>query len=345
MRTIRELLNPKLLWMIAGLLFALPGLAQNSEQAGTSPAKDTPAASQRQSGAEDSAGTFSVNVNVVNLFFTVKDKHGTLVPNLGQDQFQVLEDGKPQTIKYFKADAVQPLTLGLLIDTSGSEERMLPYEQQVASQFVSEVLQPKDLAFLISFDVNVDLLQDLTARDQDLKAALRRTQINTGGGGGIPGMGGGPVPSRARGTLLYDAVYLASGEKLKREVGRKAMIIFTDGFDEGSQSTLGQAIEAAQKADTMVYVLLIFDPRYPTGSHEMFRLCQETGGRMIPVGNNQDKLSKALKQITAELRSQYYIGYTPTNRKTDGSFRKVAVHATSGDNKVQVRKGYYASKE
>jgi VWFA-related protein len=333
--------------LLAGMVFPLSGIAQQtSDQSSGSPAANQSAARQQEATPGGSAGTFKVDVNVVNLFFTVKDKHGALVPHLPQDQFTVLEDGKPQTIKYFKADAVQPLTLGLMIDTSGSEARMLPFEQEVASQFITEVLQPKDLAFLMSFDVNVDLLQDLTARDQDLRAALRKTEINTGGGGGLPGLGGGPIPqARPRGTLLYDAVYLASAEKLRHEVGRKALIIFTDGDDEGSQTTLGQAIEAAQKADTMVYVVLVYDPRFIAGDREMLRLCQETGGRVIRVGNRPEKLKTALREVSDELRSQYYIGYTPTNRQADGSFRRVEVHTNNSENKAQVRKGYYASRE
>ena len=326
-----------LLWVIFASVTALSGAAQqttNESQKAEPP------------GQQDSVGTFKVNVNLVNLYFVTKDKHGTLVPNLPQDQFEVLEDGQPQTIKYYKADASQPLTLGLLVDTSGSEARMLGTEQEVAGQFIGTVLREKDLAFLISFDVNVDLLQDLTARSQDLRAALRKTQINTGGGGGIPGMGGGPIPhARPRGTLLYDAIYLASQEKLKHEVGRKAMIIFTDGDDQGSQTSLGQAIEAAQKADTIVYVILVYDPRFIRGDREMRRLCEETGGRVIVVGTKPDKLKKALEEVSDELRSQYYIGYTPANRKADGGFRKVEIHTKTEDYRVQARKGYYAPRE
>jgi VWFA-related protein len=338
-----------LLWVVFAMMTATATATSLSAQQTTNP---SPAAvpgqphDKDQPGPQDSAGTFKVNVNLVNLYFVTKDKHGALVPNLAQDQFEVFEDGQPQTIKYYKADATQPLTLGLMVDTSGSEARMLPTEQEVAGQFISTVLGEKDLAFLISFDVNVDLLQDLTARSQDLRAALRKTAINTGGVGGIPGLGGGPVPhAHPRGTLLYDAIYLASEEKLKHEVGRKAMILFTDGKDEGSQTSLGQAIEAAQRADTIVYVLLVYDPRFIKGNREMERLCQETGGRVIVVGSKPDKLKKALQEVSDELRSQYYIGYTPANRKADGAFRKVEVHAKTEDYRVQARKGYYAPKQ
>jgi VWFA-related protein len=329
-----------LLWIVFALMTVLPGAAQQTTN------QSQPGQPQENSAQQDSAGTYKVNVNVVNLYFVTKDKHGTLIPNLAQDQFEVLENGQPQTIKYYKADASQPLTLGLMVDTSGSEARMLPVEQEVAGQFIGTVLRDKDLAFLISFDVNVDLLQDLTARSQDLRTALRKTEINTGGGGGMPGMGGGPIPqAHPRGTLLYDAVYLASHEKLMHEIGRKALIIFTDGEDEGSQTTLGQAIEAAQKADTIVYVLLVYDPRFIRGDREMRRLCEETGGRVIVVGTKPDKLKKALQEVSDELRSQYYIGYTPTDRKADGTFRKVEIHTKSQEYRVQARKGYYAPRE
>ncbi len=154
-----------LLWLVFALMTAIPGAAQQTTNQSQ---KDEPGQQQDNPRQQDSAGTFKVNVNVVNLYFLTKDKHGALIPNLAQDQFEVLEDGQPQTIKYYKADASQPLTLGLLVDTSGSEARMLSTEQEVAGQFIGTVLREKDLAFLISFDVNVDLMQDLTARSQDL---------------------------------------------------------------------------------------------------------------------------------------------------------------------------------
>jgi VWFA-related protein len=298
---------------------------------------------------DQSMATFKVSVDVVNIFLNVKDKHGLLLPNLTKNNFEVFEDGKPQTIKYFAAEADQPLTLGLLIDTSVSQTRVLPMEKEVGAAFLKDVLRKKDLAFVISFDVNVDLLQDYTNSDRDLRAAMNRTRINGGGGGGvtgIPGMGGGPVPTaNPRGTLLYDAIYLASTDKLRSEVGRKAMIILTDGEDQGSQMTIRDAVEAAQKADAMVYVLLIADRGFYGGTfggdREMRKLCEETGGRMIDVGNKMDKLQQAFNQISQELRSQYNIGYTPTNQKRDGTFRKVEIRSKEGY-KVQARRGYYA---
>lgn len=298
---------------------------------------------------EQSLETLKVNVDVVQLFFNVKDKHGGLIPSLGKDDFQLFEDSKPQTIKYFTAESNLPLTLGILIDSSGSQERVLEMEKQVGGDFLQEILRPKDEAFVISFDVNVDLLQDFTNSVHDLKAALNKARINTGGGGGpLPGLGGGPIPtSNPRGTLLYDAIYLASHDELSHEVGRKAMIILTDGEDQGSQLRIKDAIEAAQKSDSIVYVLLIADRGFYgfggySGDREMKKLSEETGGRVIEVGNKPEKLKQAFQQISQELRTQYNIGYTPTNAKHDGTFRKVEIRTKQQGYKIQSRAGYYA---
>ena len=316
-----------------------------------------PAAGAQQSTApseqpqeDQAAATLKVNVNVVQLFFNVKDKHGALIPNLAKNDFQVFEDSKPQTIKYFAAESNLPLTLGILIDSSGSQARVLDMEKQVGGEFLSEILRDKDIAFVIDFDVNVNLLQDFTNSVRLLKTALNSATINTAGGSGtgIPGLGGGTIPtSNPRGTLLYDAIYLASHDELAQQVGRKAMVLLTDGEDQGSQLKLKDAIEAAQKADSIVYVLLCADRGFYgfggySGDTEMKKLTQETGGRVIEVGNKFDKLKEGFNQIANELRSQYNIGYIPTNTKLDGGFRKVEIHNSNKDYKIQSRNGYYA---
>jgi VWFA-related protein len=308
-------------------------------------AQNPPAQEQQPPANDEPLQTFKAQVNVVNVFFNVKDKHGMLIPNLTKEDFQVLEDGKPQTIKYFSAESNQPLTLGIMIDTSASQTRVLTIEQEACAEFLHSVLRPKDLAFVINFDVDVDLDQDFTNNVRDLTRALNRVQINAGMGGGPPGLGGGPIPTTPRGTLLYDAIYLGANEKLKNEVGRKAMIIFTDGEDQGSRLRIRDAIEAAQKADTICYVILIADRGFYggfgySGDMEMRKLAEETGGRVIEVGNKQEKLRQGFEQIQNELRSQYNIGYTPTNTKLDGTYRKIQIHAK--DYKVQARQGYYA---
>ncbi len=302
---------------------------------------------QPVNGNDDNLQTFKAQVNVVNLFFNVKDKHGLLIPNLTKDDFQVFEDGKPQTLKYFSAESNQPLTLGIMIDTSASQTRVLDIEQQSCAEFLHAVLRDKDMAFVVNFDVDVDLDQDFTNNIRDLTRSLNKMQINAGVGGGPPGLGGGPVPTTPRGTLLYDAIYLGADEKLKNEVGRKAMIIFTDGEDEGSRLRIQDAIEAAQKADTICYVILIADRGFYggfgySGDSDMHKLAEATGGRVIEVGNKQDKLKQAFDQIQNELRSQYNIGYSPSNNKLDGTYRKIQIKAKGGEYKVQARQGYYA---
>lgn len=309
------------------------------------PQKATDRERQAASGQQpDRVASFAVNVNLVNLFFTVKDRHGVPVRNLSQEDFEVFEDGKPQTIKYFKADAIQPLTLGLLVDTSGSTRRILPFVRQIGTQFLSKVLRDKDLAFLISFDVGVDLLQDLTGPSPDLKAALLETSSDAGDWL-LPGKEGFPDSRKgSRGTLLYDAIYLAATEELRHEVGRKTIVIITDGVDQGSQTSLAATIEAAQKVDASVYVLLAYDLDFGARSEDIGRVCKETGGRVIEVGQKPGDLEKAIQQVSEELRTQYYIGYTPT-QKPDGSFRKLHVQVKGGDFHVQLRKGYYAPKQ
>ena len=300
--------------------------------------------------------TFKANVNLVDLFFTVKDKNGNLVPHLNKEMCGVQEDKAPQTWKSFVPETNQPLTLGILLDTSGSQQNVLPLEQQAGSQFLEQVLRSKDEAFLLSFDVNVDMLQDFTNSPRMLSHAMDKAQINTAGGGGtgIPGLGGGTVPTVGdpRGTLLYDAIYLASTEKLNQESGRKAMIILTDGEDEGSRTKISDAIAAAERSNVIVYVILIADRGFYGGFGMGYggysaakKISDETGGRLIDVGNNGPKLQAAFQQIQDELRTQYVASYTSTNTKQDGTFRHIQLdcHGDSGENlKIQVRKGYYA---
>src|SRR3954468_5490207 len=158
--------------------------------------------------------TLRKDVNVVNLFFNVKDKHSALIPDLTKADFELFEDGKPQTIKYFSKESDLPLTLGMMIDTSPSQQRVLPAEQEAGAEFLKDVMRPKDLAFLLSFDVEVDLLKDLTSNPREIERAMSKTRINAGGGSrsSIPGIGQGPIPGigNPKGTLLFDAFSLES---------------------------------------------------------------------------------------------------------------------------------------
>lgn len=280
---------------------------------------------------------FRKNVNLVTVVFTVKNKNGALIPNLTQDQFEVTEEGKPQTIKYFSSENNVPLTLGILIDTSESMERVLAKEKSVAGEFLRDILTDKDLAFIISFDLNVDLLEDVTSELTRLQKALGQAATHKPLPRRISGEGPSALP---RGTLLYDAVYLGASDVLSKQAGRKAMVIVTDGVDQGSQLQLRDALKAAQQADAVCYVLLLFDPVYGNDTVGMKQLTEQTGGRVISV-SDPSRLAKAFAEISRELRSQYSLGYSPTANKHDGKFRHISVKSRNGY-KVQARKGYYA---
>jgi VWFA-related protein len=340
-----------ILFLLATVLAAAPPtVAQNPASSTANPSQ---AGGQSPDDDQGPAGTVKVNVNVVGLFFNVKDKHGALMPNLTKSDFDVLEDGKPQTIKYFSAESNLPLTLGILIDSSGSQLRVLDMEKEVGGAFLRQILTDKDEAYVIDFNVDASLIQDYTRDVHRLQAALNKVKINTGfTTGPMPGAGGGPVPTAPgsqKGTVLYDAVYLSAHDMLAKEVGRKAMILLTDGEDEGSQLKIQDAIEAAERADAIVYVLLCADRGFYgsfqvgySGEGEMRKLTEATGGRVINVGNKFDKLKEAFDQIAAELRSQYNLGYTSTNTVLDGSYRKLEVKSKQSY-KVQCRAGYYAT--
>jgi VWFA-related protein len=292
-------------------------------------------------------GTLRVEVQVVNVYCTVKNKKGGLVTDLEASDFEIREDGKRQEIRYFDRETDRPLTLGLLFDTSGSQERILPEEKQVATQFLRQVLRPTDLALLITFDVGVDLLQDFTSEPEPLERALARARINAPGTSVNPG----PFPRRVVGTALYDAVYLAARAKLAPEVGRKAIILVSDGEDFGSKVSLEQALEATHLSDTIIYAIGVADPeRYLQGLGRPYqgkgileKLAKESGGRAIFL-SDPEELQEAFDQLASELRSQYYLGYTPTNRTRDGRFRKLEVRVKTKGLRVQARRGYYAPK-
>jgi VWFA-related protein len=323
---------------------SVPGLSQVAPSPDAPP--QGPAGDPNQDDQQQPLETLKVNVNLVSLYFTVHDKHGALIPHLTKDDFNILEDKAPQKIKNFTAENDQPLTLGILLDTSGSQQNVLPLEQQAGSAFLARVLRSKDEAFLISFDVNLDLLADYTNNAHALARAMDKAEINVGTGG----MGGMPSGT-PKGTLLYDAVYSATHEKLQQETGRKALIVLTDGEDQGSVQKIQGAIEAAQKANAIIYVLLCADRGFYgrgvytmgySGDAYMRKMAEETGGRVIDVGNNGKKMENAFAQIEEELRTQYVASYTPTNAKLDGSYRKIDIECKGDGLKAQARKGYYA---
>jgi VWFA-related protein len=289
-----------------------------------------------------SISTLNVKTSLVNVYFSARDKNG-FITNLHKDDCGLLEDKAPQTIKNFTQEKNLPLTIGILLDTSGSQTNVLPLEKESGAAFLKDVLTPKDEAFLISFDVNVDLISDYTNSPREIQRAMDKAEINTGAGSGsVTGNG------QARGTLLYDAVYLAAHDKLRPEAGRKILVMLTDGGDQGSQETLKTATEAAQKANAIIYVILIADRAFYGGFHmgysgdmDMRKLAEDTGGRVIDVGHDGKKLEEAFDQIQDELRTQYLLSYTSTNDKEDATFRTIKL--TCGPTaKIQARRGYYA---
>jgi VWFA-related protein len=335
------------------LLLALLLVSATTLRAQEAPSPDAPPPASNAPALQEPAGnpseTLQLNVNLVDAYFSVRDKGGFIL-GLGKADCQVYEDHKLQTIRNLTQEKNLPLTIGILLDTSGSQQRVLPLEQQSGARFLKQVLTPKDEAFLISFDVNVDLLSDYTNSAPALTRAINQASINTASSSaGIPGIGGGPMPTRnPRGTLLYDAVYLAAHDKLQSQAGRKILVLLTDGGDQGSQETLKSAEEAAQKANTILYVILIADHPFTdtfgtsySGKAQMEQLARDTGGRVIDVGNNGHKLEDAFDQIQNELRTQYLLSYTPANKQADGKYRKLEIDCGKGLT-VQARKGYYA---
>ena len=295
--------------------------------------------------------TIRLDVNLVSILASVRGKSGALISNLTKDDFKIYEDGKEQQIKNFTRETDLPLTLGLLVDTSASQERLIDTEQRAASQFFTKVLREKDQAFLIQFGAEAELLQDLTNSSRLLQKGLQQLRLSVPVGGLHPG----PVPTMQNqaGTILYDAVYLAANDELKREVGRKAIVLITDGVDTGSKITRDKAIEAAQKGDIIIYSIFYQDrAAYGGGGFgsisfggggegELRRMSSETGGQVFHVDRSHS-LDDIFREIQDEMRSQYAITYQPPSPKRDGSYHKIDIKLANKDYKPQARKGYYA---
>jgi VWFA-related protein len=360
--------------------------------------------------------TYTAGVKVVNVLATVRDKNGAIVRNLQKDDFTLEEDEHPQAIRYFGRETDLPLTLGLLVDTSMSQRRLIGQERTASTKFVDQVVrEDKDKAFVIHFDREVELLQDLTGSHKRLEDALAELETpeferrqgqgggpgggrggggpgsgggwpgggGRGGGGGWPGGGGGGWPGGGggrqggggyggAGTTLYDAVLLASDDLMKKQSGRKAVIVLSDGVDRGSKESLDRAIEAAHRADTLVYSILFADdqqqwgrgggfggpgwgghrggggggrmPRSndrPDGKKVLQRLSKETGGGFFEV-SKKDSIEQIYARIDEELRNQYSLGFTSDRPDAGPGYRHLRVTTRDRTFVVQAREGYYA---
>ena len=375
---------------------------QPSQNPASQPAQQQPAQKQQQAqpnqqapqpSQQAPAGKIAVETNMVTVFATVHDKHGEVVSNLAKGDFAVDEDGRPQTIGYFARENDLPLNVGLLVDTSLSQRNVLGDERRASSTFVEHIMREdkKDQAFLIHFDREVELLQDLTTSKKKLESALnlletpQQQDVSQSGGGGQGGQGGGGGQGgqggryhHGGGTQLYDAVFLASNELMAKQQGRKALIVLSDGVDRGSKESLETSIEAAQRANTVVYSILFKDdegyggdnyghhggwggmgggpgmggPRHypqqreqrPDGKKVLDRLSKETGGRLFEV-SKKEPVDQIYAHIEQELRDQYILGYTPDKNQTDAEYHKIHVSVKAKDLTVQARDGYYAPAE
>jgi VWFA-related protein len=284
--------------------------------------------------------TFSTNVRVVNVLASVRDKKGSLVRGLTKDDFTLFEDGRPQTIRYFSQESDLPLTIGMLIDTSLSQRTVLEEERGASFHFLESVLREgKDLAFIVQFDEAIFVRQDLTSSRKDLEATLQVLQPPYSDVG-------------SSGTLLYDAIRTASNQKMLKRPGRKALIIMSDGVDIGSHITLADAVEAAQRSDTLIYSILFSDETAygvsgrahhmaPEGRATLQRLSEATGGGYFEVSKKQT-IEHIFESIQEELRTQYSLGYVSDEPVTASGFRKIHLTTKKKGVVVQAKDRYYA---
>lgn len=281
--------------------------------------------------------TFSSEVKVVNVLATVRDKNGAIVRNLNKEDFEIFEDNRPQAIRYFSRESDLPLTIGLLVDTSFSQGRVLEQERAASYRFLDEVLREnKDKAVIVQFDQAVVIRQGLTSSHKELQDTLALLDLPTA-----------EQASSGSGTLLYDAVRTASIQLMRNQQGRKAFVVLTDGVDEGSQISLTDAIGGAQRADTLVYSILFSDASYyggvfsPNGEGVLKRLSKETGGGYFEVSKRQS-IGDIYNAIQDELRSEYSLGFVSDRPVMRSGFRALRVTVRQKGLTVQARNRYYA---
>ena len=283
----------------------------------------------RGASGQEPQTTIRAEVALVNVVFTAVDRDNRPIQGLKPDDFQILENRVPQKIEYFSAvgkGSEVPLTIALLIDTSGSVKDKLEFEKQTAAEFFREILRPeKDLALIIQFDSEVNLVQDFTQRQSDLLKALDSLKAGNS-------------------TALYDAVYLAAEEKLKGEVGRKVMVVITDGEDTSSKLRKEEAIEAAQKGDVLIYGIGVRSDEFGSNFGVLKKFAEETEGAFFSPRAKLAEIEEAFQAIGREIQGQYSLAYISTNRKRDGSFRSIDLRCKVRGVRIRARKGYYAPK-
>ena len=283
------------------------------------------------------------NVNLVNVSFVARDSQGALVDKLNQDDVEVLEDSVPQKVAFFAKSADVPLTLGLVVDASGSQEHFTKKHEKDLEVFLKRVLGPKDRVFLLAFGNHLRLVSDFTQSGPDVISRLKEYEKSTGR---FPEIG--PQEERDLGTAFYDSVYYSVQEKLASEPGRKALLVFSDGEDNSSSNDMMTTIEAAQAADVLVYTIRYTEPnkhgaltaRNKYGIKVMDRIAKDTGGVHIDAKTMDPK--EYFEKIAEELRTAYTLSYYPTNPMKDENFRRIVLRAKQDGIKIRTKSGYFA---
>ncbi|MGB9203738.1 MAG: VWA domain-containing protein [Terriglobales bacterium] len=283
-----------------------------------------------------------VNVKLVNVAFSARDSRGALINSLAKDDVEVFEDAVPQKISFFAHSVDVPLTLGLIVDFSGSQGHFSKQHEHDLEVFLKDILGPKDRAFLICFGNHVRLVSDFSHSGQELMDRLKLYKHDSGH---FPELG--PKEARDLGTAFYDSIYYSVTEKLANESGRRALLVFSDGEDNSSSHDMMTTIEAAQAANVLVYTIRYTEKEHGRltarnryGIRVMDRIAKETGGDAIDAELTDPKTY--FQQIAEELRTSYELAYYPTNSPADDTFRKIVVRARQPGLAIRSRTGYFS---
>ncbi len=276
---------------------------------------------------EEETPVIRASVDVVNVLCTVRDRQQNYVIDLKQENFEIIEDGVRQKVQFFSNETgedAQPLTVVLLIDTSGSVKDKLGFLQEAASEFLSQTLRKnKDLAAVVQFDSEVSLIQDFTYDYSVLEDAI--LSIRAGGS-----------------TKLYDAIWVSVNELLRHEVGRRMLVILSDGADTQSMTRDNEALKVAQEQDVVIYGIGVRSRRFDSDFGKLKKFAEGTGGLFFNSNVDLQKIREAFRRINRGIKNQYALGYVSTNPRRDGSFREIKVRMKRSGLNVTHRKGYYA---
>jgi Ca-activated chloride channel family protein len=282
-----------------------------------------------------------VDVNLVNVAFSARNSYGALVDNLTQDDLELYEDGAPQKIAFFARSVDLPLTLGLIDDASGSQEHSAKQHKRDLEVFLREVLGPKDQVFVVCFGNHLRLVSDFTADPAQIIAGLERYAKNPSK---FPEVG--PPEKRELGTAFYDSIYYSVTEKLAPQSGRRALLVFSDGEDNSSSHDMMTTIEAAQRADVLVFAIRYTETKHGKltarnqyGIRVMDRIAHDTGGEHIDASRTDPH--SYFKQIGEELRTSYELAYYPTHTAKDDAFRKISIRSKLPGVRIRAKPGYF----